>query len=134
MKSHDVNGREVNDPTPVEIPAGMRKPETTAEIIARLVRHEVSRAAERQGFESFDEANDFDVEEDDLPLSLAERHAMKEEWPSAEEWKAFEDWRAKRKSVSLSGADGGVSGKKKKVSSRAESDDGGSDSGVEESA
>lgn len=60
----DEHGREIPDPTPVAIPSGFRKPETLAETVARLVRHQVSEHAELHGMETFDEADDFDVDED----------------------------------------------------------------------
>lgn len=60
----DSHGHEVPDPTPVAVPSGFRRPETLAETVARLVRREVSDAAEAQGFESFEEADDFEVDDD----------------------------------------------------------------------
>lgn len=53
---------EIPDKTPVELPLGYERPPTIQEIIQRYVRIE-SRRAEEQGFETFDEANDFEVEE-----------------------------------------------------------------------
>lgn len=63
---HTASGREIVDNRPVEMPLGFKKPEPLSEQIQRMVRRELSRAAEQSGFESFDEANDFEVE-DDLP-------------------------------------------------------------------
>lgn len=58
---------ETPDPTPVRMPAGFRRPETLEERIRRLVRSERFNAdLEEAGFETFEEANDFDVP-DDLP-------------------------------------------------------------------
>lgn len=54
---------ENTDPTPMEIPAGFRKPETMEEMVQRLVRRQVSDAAEAAGAESFEESEDFDVDD-----------------------------------------------------------------------
>lgn len=61
----DEFGREIPDSMPVAIPAGFKRPETLAEQVQRLVRVGLSRRAEEQGFETFDESEDFDVEDDD---------------------------------------------------------------------
>lgn len=53
------------DPRPVAIPAGMKKPETAEERMRRMIRNELSMAAGRDGEETFEEANDFDVDDDD---------------------------------------------------------------------
>lgn len=53
------------DPQPIEIPAGFKKPETLAEQVKRLVRSErFAQEMEQSGNETFDEANDFDIEDD----------------------------------------------------------------------
>lgn len=70
MAKLDELGREVLDPTPVAIPVGFQKPESLAETIRRLVRtEEFRRAVERQGMETFEEADDFEVGEDYDPSS-----------------------------------------------------------------
>lgn len=63
---HDEKGREIPDPRPMEMPLGMRKPESMEDMIRRYVRVEASRIAQQEGMESFEEADDFDVEDDDL--------------------------------------------------------------------
>lgn len=51
------------DRTPVEIPVGMGVPETLEQKMVRFLgQHQ--RLAARQGFETFEEANDFEIEED----------------------------------------------------------------------
>lgn len=61
----DKHGHEVPDQTPMAIPAGFKKPETLAEQVQRLVRSaQLRELAESKGFETFDEANDFDVPDD----------------------------------------------------------------------
>lgn len=57
------------DPTPVALPVGFKRPETLAEQVARLVRIDLSRRAGAAGFETFDEANDFDVPDDPVDPS-----------------------------------------------------------------
>lgn len=53
------------DPQPVSMPAGFKRPETLEERIRRLVRSErFAQAMAEQGVESFDEANDFDIDDD----------------------------------------------------------------------
>lgn len=64
MPRLDEFGVEILDTTPVSLPTGFRKPETLQEQVARLVRNQVSREAEEAGYESFDEADDFDVEDE----------------------------------------------------------------------
>lgn len=57
-------GVENTDPTPLRLPLGFKRPETLAEQVQRLVRTHISRTAEDQGFESFEESEDFDVDDD----------------------------------------------------------------------
>lgn len=70
----DENGHEVPDPRPLRLPAGFKKPETLAEQVQRLVRGALSRQAEDQGFESFEDAEDFDVGDDEDPHTQYEAH------------------------------------------------------------
>lgn len=57
-------GQETLDPRPVEIPAGFKRPETTTEIMQRLIRTTLSEQASERGEETFEEANDFEVEDE----------------------------------------------------------------------
>lgn len=59
-------GQEVLDPTPLEIPLGFRVPESLSEQVKRLVRRQLSEAADGRGYETFDEANDFDIPDDQV--------------------------------------------------------------------
>lgn len=69
----DENGWEVPDPKPMAIPAGFRRPETLAEQVQRLVRSAISREAEGQGMETFEESEDFDIEDEpDDPSTVYE--------------------------------------------------------------
>lgn len=74
-------GQEVPDPTPVEVPLRFREKYVSLhEKIAAYVRSEQFKLkAEAEGLETEDEANDFDVEEEetgDLPYSPAEAAMM----------------------------------------------------------
>lgn len=55
---------EVVDPTPVAPPVGYKKQPTIWEQQRALIRSELSRQAEAQGFESFEESDDFEVGDD----------------------------------------------------------------------
>jgi len=57
----DARGQEILDDKPMSIPAGFKKPESLSETIQRLVRRGLSDAAAAQGFETFEEAEDFEV-------------------------------------------------------------------------
>lgn len=76
MKYND-RGQEMPDPTPVSLPVGGRRPETLEGMIARLVRGRVSEMAAKDGLETFEEANDFEIESDDEPLTAYEEQDMK---------------------------------------------------------
>lgn len=62
----DPKGYEVPDPRPVEMPSRLRLPQNRADQIRSFIRSELSRQAEDQGHESFQEADDFDMEEVDF--------------------------------------------------------------------
>lgn len=65
----DADGRETLDPRPKEIPAGFKRPESLAETVQRLTRGAIARHASEQGYESFEEAEDFEVDDDIDPLT-----------------------------------------------------------------
>lgn len=65
----DHNGHEIPDPTPVAIPAGFRRPETLAEQVQRLVRTGLSQLSSEAGAETFEESEDFDIDDDFDPSS-----------------------------------------------------------------
>jgi hypothetical protein len=60
------DGLELPDPTPVAIPVHLRVPESMDSRIARIVSHSLSKAAQEQGFETFEEADDFDIDDDPI--------------------------------------------------------------------
>lgn len=65
MAEYDERGREIMDQTPLEVPLNFRPPLTLAEEIRRMVRRELSQAAEASGMESFEESDDFEIDDDD---------------------------------------------------------------------
>jgi hypothetical protein len=69
MARYDDYGRELPDPTPVSVPAGFARPIALHEQIKRFIRTEMSRQAVTEEKESFEEADDFDVDEEGDPLS-----------------------------------------------------------------
>lgn len=62
------DGREVLNPEQLYLPLNER-PFTMIEQIRRVLRQELSKNALNQGFESFEEADDFDVDEDEMVIS-----------------------------------------------------------------
>lgn len=64
---YDKEGRELMDPRPKNVPIKFtRNPETLSAKIARMVREELSEAASKSGLETFDEADDFDVDDPEM--------------------------------------------------------------------
>lgn len=59
----DEDGKEHPDQTPLSIPIGFKKPDRLKETIQRLVRTELSKQAMDNEMETFEEANDFDVQD-----------------------------------------------------------------------
>lgn len=69
-KKYNDKGEEIMDPTPCEVPTGFHRPPSLQERIKMLVRSENLRlAAEAAGNETFEEANDFDID-DELDRSI----------------------------------------------------------------
>lgn len=59
-----MSGRyEEPDQRPVEWPSGVGRPKTIQELIQDAIRTEFARSAQAEGFESFEEADDFEVDE-----------------------------------------------------------------------
>ncbi len=75
-----TDGKEYLDATPVEIPVGYEKPLTLKEDMMRFIREEVSAVAERNGVESFEDADDFDVMDDELPESVYEFAELQDDY------------------------------------------------------
>lgn len=75
------DGLEIPDPTPVAIPAGFKKPDSLQDLVRRFVAVQMSAAAVDQGMESFEEANDFDVDEPDFEDRPTKYEEMADEVP-----------------------------------------------------
>lgn len=56
-------GRVILDATPVEVPTRLKMPASRAEQIREFIRHELSLQAAAQGHETFEEADDFSIDE-----------------------------------------------------------------------
>lgn len=59
------NGAELNDPTPMVMDANLERPPTLREQIQRVIKSDLAIQAQYQGYESFEEANDFEIGEED---------------------------------------------------------------------
>lgn len=62
-------GQEIPDDTPIVINLPGLAPITGVDDIRQLIAQEFSRAARAAEMESFEDANDFDVEDDEFPVS-----------------------------------------------------------------
>lgn len=60
----DWRGMELGDPVPVEVPAHMKQAPALDALVQQFVRNEMSRLAAEQEFETFEEADDFEIEDD----------------------------------------------------------------------
>lgn len=64
------DGLEYPDPTPVAIPLRFTRGASLNEVVRRMVRsEELARLAEEAGAETWEEADDFDIGEDNEPTS-----------------------------------------------------------------
>lgn len=73
------DGLEYPNPNPLVVDVGPKRL-SLRDQVKRILREEVSKEAYKQGFETFDEANDFDVEDEDpLPLSGFEHQDLVED-------------------------------------------------------
>lgn len=79
MAKFNEQGQQIPDQTPLEIPVGFQVPTDLNTLIRQLVRAESGRAAE-MGQETFEEADDFEIESDD-PISPYTPTTMQEEAP-----------------------------------------------------
>lgn len=62
----DEKGREVNTAPPAAMPVGFHRPPSLQEQIRKLVRDQMSQYAANRGAETFEEADDFNVGDDDF--------------------------------------------------------------------
>lgn len=61
----DLDGNEILDPTPMEPPIGWKKTPHVYDMLRAMVQNEISRKAQEQGFETFEESDDFEDDEYD---------------------------------------------------------------------
>lgn len=80
-KQFDVDGREIPDDTPVAVPLRFRGGRERIDMIKQAIREVLSDQAAASGHETFAEADDFNVPEDDgdLPITQYEVHQMQED-------------------------------------------------------
>lgn len=72
----NTNDYEPVDNTPVGIPTRLRLPQSRTDQIRSFIRQELSNQALEQGHETFEEADDFEIDEEDSPLSPYELHDL----------------------------------------------------------
>lgn len=82
MATYNERNEEVLDTTPVEMPIGYERPESLASMIARMINStELQRAAQKQGLETFEESDDFDMDDDGEMVSPYQLTDMQEDKP-----------------------------------------------------
>jgi len=81
MAHYNAKGEEVPDPNPVPWPNHLKAGPSLTDLIKQMVRTEISQRAAAEDFETFEESDDFDVDEDPDPLSPYELHEGAVEWP-----------------------------------------------------
>lgn len=83
MSYFDAQGRERPNPQPVELPLHYRE-RTMDEKMRAMLQAMLSAQAQRNGQETFEEANDFDILDDDIDDALTpyEVQAMRYEAPT----------------------------------------------------
>lgn len=75
MKSFDEKGQEINGKHKIALPVNFKRPIPLADEIRRLVRNEMFQRDLRQGgVETFEESEDFDVDDDFDPQSPWEQN------------------------------------------------------------
>lgn len=76
MARYDELYREIPDPTPVAMPIHFQRPESLTDMMRRMIRTHLSEAAESGGSESFEEANDFEIEDEEPEVNLTRYEDM----------------------------------------------------------
>lgn len=76
---YNERGEELPDDTPVEVPLHFRRPPSLQDSIKAMIRGEMSRQAALTGQESFEEADDFGVDDEEELVSPYEMSVMQEE-------------------------------------------------------
>jgi hypothetical protein len=63
---------EVRNDTPVEIPAGRAAPPSLREEMQRFIREEISRRSQDAGGSSFEEEDDFEIDDSEIDLTVSQ--------------------------------------------------------------
>lgn len=68
LRFRRLNARrqEMPDPTPMAPPIGYKKQESMSELVRKMVRSALQEHAAQTGHESFEEADDFDIDDDPM--------------------------------------------------------------------
>lgn len=74
-----MSAYETLDPTPVSIPIGWSRPESLHDKIKRLVNYQLDEQAQEKGYETIEEADDFDCGDDDELKSPYELDGMQQD-------------------------------------------------------
>lgn len=74
-----ANGKEDTDPTPVEVPLHFRNPPTIKQELQRYVRYELHKAASDAGFSTFEEEDDFDIDDEEPEMRMDSPYMLTEE-------------------------------------------------------
>lgn len=74
-------GVDPSDPNPVAIPLGHRKPRTVEDMVRSYVMTAMSAYGEEQGMETFEESNDFDMDDDNDEFAMKSPYEMIDEYP-----------------------------------------------------
>jgi hypothetical protein len=64
VRSYEIDGKEYPDSTPLELPIGAARPPTLETYIKNMIQSQLSDVAQAGGAETFEEAGDFDIEDD----------------------------------------------------------------------
>lgn len=76
---YNERGEELPDDTPIDLPLKFKRPPSLQEQIKSMVQRELSQVAAEQGFESFEESDDFDVDDENEIRSVHELTPMQED-------------------------------------------------------
>lgn len=90
MEDEKKTRHEYLDPTPMAIPVKFLRPSTEAQRVRALVQSAISAMASDQGFETFEESDDFDIGDDYDPTSpyeysLDDEHSFRQAYALARE-------------------------------------------------
>lgn len=69
-----VRGEELLDPTPLALPVDFVPPEPLNVLVARLLQHPTQSDLHAAGYETMEEADDFDIDDDFDPSTPYEEH------------------------------------------------------------